>query len=84
MWRRLRRNGFRLSRQRVARIMAERGQRDRAGRRRVRTTIVDPKAAPAPELAGRDFTAPRPSPAERLAAAGRSPPGPRPTSSRQE
>jgi putative transposase len=60
VWRRLRRNGFRLSRKRVARIMAERGWRGRAGRRRVRTTIVDPAAAPAPDLVGRDFTAARP------------------------
>jgi putative transposase len=61
VWRRLRRNGFRLSRKRVARIMAERGWRGRAGRRRVRTTIIDPKAAPAPDLVGRDFTATRPA-----------------------
>jgi hypothetical protein len=60
VWRRLRRNGFRTSRKRVARIMAERGWRGRAGRRRVRTTIVDPAAAPAPDLVGRDFTATRP------------------------
>ena len=60
VWRRLRRSGFRLSRKRVARIMAERGWRGRAGRRGVRTTIVDPAAAPAPDLVGRDFTATRP------------------------
>ena len=60
VWRRLRRNGFRVARKRVARIMAERGWRGRHGRRRVRTTVVDPAARPAPDLVDRDFTAARP------------------------
>jgi transposase InsO family protein len=51
----LRKQGFRVSRKRVARIMGERGWEGESGRRRVRTTIVDRAASAAGDLVGRDF-----------------------------
>ncbi len=54
----LRAAGVRTSRRCVARLMRAAGL---AGyRRRVRITIADPTAAPAPNLVARDFTAPAP------------------------
>ena len=51
----LRKQGFRVARKRVARIMRERDWEGESGRRRVRTTIVDRAAAAAGDLVGRDF-----------------------------
>jgi putative transposase len=51
----LRRQGFRVARKRVARIMRERGWHGVSGRRRVRTTIVDRGATAAEDLVARDF-----------------------------
>jgi len=51
----LRKQGFRVARKRVARIMRERGWEGESGRRRVRTTIVDRAATAATDLVGRDF-----------------------------
>lgn len=51
----LRRQGFRVGRKRVARIMRANGWEGETGRRRVRTTIVDPGATAAEDLVGRDF-----------------------------
>ena len=51
----LRRHGFRVGRKRVARIMGANGWEGESGRRRVRTTIVDPAARAASDLVGRDF-----------------------------
>lgn len=51
----LRRQGFRVGRKRVARIMRGNGWEGESGRRRVRTTIVDPGATAAEDLVGRDF-----------------------------
>lgn len=51
----LRRSGFRVGRKRVARIMRTNGWEGESGRRRVRTTIVDPGATAAEDLVGRDF-----------------------------
>jgi transposase InsO family protein len=45
-----------VNHQRVARIMRERGIVGRHLRRRKRTTICDPAAAPVRDLLGRDFT----------------------------
>ncbi len=53
--------GLTVGRKRVARLMREleiQGVSRRRGR--VRTTIADPKAPPAPDLVNRDFTATRP------------------------
>lgn len=49
------RQGFRVGRKRVARIMAEHGWEGESGRRRVRTTIVDKGATAASDRVGRDF-----------------------------
>ena len=54
----LRREGLAVNRKRVERLMADLGIRGACGRRRVRTTVRDPKATPAPDLVNRDFTAP--------------------------
>jgi len=51
----LRKQGFRVSRKRVARIMGDHGWEGESGRRRVRTTIVDRAATAAGDLGGRDF-----------------------------
>jgi transposase InsO family protein len=51
----LRRQGYRTSRKRVARIMREHGWVGVSGRRRVRTTIVDPGARAAEDLVARNF-----------------------------
>jgi transposase InsO family protein len=51
-------NGPPVNRKRVARVMRRFGIRGLRLRRRTRTTIPDPAAAKAPDLIGRDFTAP--------------------------
>ncbi len=51
----LRRQGFRVSRKRVARIMRQRGWVGISGRRRVRTTVVDKGATAASDLVARNF-----------------------------
>ena len=51
----LRKQGFRVARKRVARIMREHGWEGESGRRRVRTTVVDRAASAAGDLVGRDF-----------------------------
>jgi transposase InsO family protein len=55
----LRDNGMRVNHKKVARVMRRFGVQGLRLRRRVQTTIVDPAAAKAPDLIGRDFTAPR-------------------------
>jgi transposase InsO family protein len=57
----LREGGQRVNRKRVARVMRRFGVQGLRLRRRVRTTIPDPAAAKAPDLIGRDFTAPAPN-----------------------
>jgi transposase InsO family protein len=57
----LRRDGVRVSRKRVARLMGAAGLQGAFVRRRWRaSTRQDPKATPAPDLVNRDFTAPSP------------------------
>jgi transposase InsO family protein len=56
----LRRDGRRLNRKKVERIMRERGIRGITRRRRRSLTKADTKAAPSPDLVGRDFTAAEP------------------------
>jgi putative transposase len=51
----LRRQGFRVARKRVARIIRRHGWVGVSGRRRVRTTIVDKKATAASDLVARNF-----------------------------
>lgn len=51
----LRRQGYRVARKRVARIMREHGWSGQIGRIRVRTTRRDKHAAPAPDLVARAF-----------------------------
>jgi putative transposase len=51
----LRKQGFRVGRKRVARIMAANGWEGESGRRRVRTTTVDRAATAAGDLVARDF-----------------------------
>jgi transposase InsO family protein len=51
----LRRQGYRVARKRVARIMREHGWAGVMGRIRVRTTRRDRSAAPAPDLVARGF-----------------------------
>lgn len=51
----LARQGFHVSRKRVARIMREHGWEGESGRRKVRTTIVDRGATAAADLVRRDF-----------------------------
>jgi transposase InsO family protein len=54
----LRDRGERVNHKRVARVMRRIGLQGLRLRRRHRTTIPDPAAAKAPDLIGRDFTAP--------------------------
>jgi len=54
----LRAAGVRTSRRRVARLMRDAGLVGCHRRRRVRTTVVEPTRAPAPNLVARNFTAP--------------------------
>jgi putative transposase len=56
----LRRQGHSINRKKVERIMRERDIRGITRRRRRHLTKQDTKAAPAPDLVGRDFTAARP------------------------
>ncbi|WP_405682426.1 IS3 family transposase [Streptomyces sp. NBC_00057] len=56
----LRRKGHAVNRKKVERIMRERDIRGVTRRRRRHLTQQDTKAAPAPDLVGRDFTATRP------------------------
>jgi transposase InsO family protein len=51
----LRKQGFRVGRKRVARIMRANGFEGESGRRKIRTTVVDPGATAASDLVGRDF-----------------------------
>ena len=51
----LRRQGFEVSRKRVARIMRLEGFEGESGRRKVRTTIIDRRAKAAEDRVGRDF-----------------------------
>ncbi len=61
IWVELRRRGWRVGMNRVARILAELGLQGRSGRRPTpRTTISDPAAAPAANLLERRFTDPPP------------------------
>jgi len=55
----LRDNGQRVNRKRVARVMRRYRIEGLRLRRRVQTTIADPAATKAPDLIGRDFTAPQ-------------------------
>jgi len=55
VWRWLLKQGFGVSRKRVARIMAHNGWFGVCGRKRVRTTIVDRHAVAASDLVARDF-----------------------------
>jgi transposase InsO family protein len=54
----LREDGERVNHKRVARVMRGIGLQGLRLRRRVRTTVPDPAAGKAPDLIGRDFTAP--------------------------
>jgi transposase InsO family protein len=54
----LRDDGLHVNRKRVARVMRRFHVQGLRLRRRVQTTIADPAAAKAPDLIGRDFTAP--------------------------
>jgi transposase InsO family protein len=56
----LHKQGFRVARKRVARIMRDHGWEGESGRRRVRTTVVDRGATAAGDLVGRDFNPPAP------------------------
>ncbi|MFI6476054.1 IS3 family transposase [Streptomyces sp. NPDC050516] len=56
----LRRAGRRINRKRVERIMRERDIRGITRRKRRNLTKCDSKAAPSPDLIGRDFTADKP------------------------
>jgi putative transposase len=56
----LRRDGRRLNRKKVERIMRERGIRGITRRRRRSLTRADTKVVPSPDLVGRDFTAAEP------------------------
>jgi putative transposase len=60
VWADLAEAGFRVSRKRVARLMARDHLAGVHRRRFVRTTIRDENAAPFPDLVNRDFTAPGP------------------------
>ena len=50
--------GVAVNRKRVARVMRRFGVQGLRLRRRIRTTVPDPASAKAPDLLGRDFTAP--------------------------
>jgi transposase InsO family protein len=52
-------NGVAVNHKRVARVMRRFGVQGLRLRRRVTTTVVDPAAVTAPDLVGRDFTAPQ-------------------------
>jgi transposase InsO family protein len=52
-------NGMTVNHKKVARVMRRFGVQGLRLRRRVQTTIADPAATKAPDLIGRDFTAPR-------------------------
>lgn len=54
-------NGLPVNHKRVARLMRRIGLQGLRLRRRCRTTVPDPAAAKAPDLIGRDFTAPAPN-----------------------
>ena len=54
------RQGSEMNHKRVERIMAELGLHGACGRRKLRTTVRDPDAAPAPDLVQRHFAAPEP------------------------
>ena len=57
----LRRRGWHVGKNRVARLMVAAGLAGRCGRKPLpRTTIADPDAAPAPNLLARDFSPPAP------------------------
>jgi transposase InsO family protein len=58
---RLRQLGRRHGRRRIARLMAQRHLMARKKRRFVRTTVVDPSRAPAPNVLNREFTADAPN-----------------------
>jgi len=59
---RLRRDGVRVSRKRVERLMAQHGLQGAFLRKRWRcSTRQDPRATPAPDLVDRNFTAPAPN-----------------------
>jgi putative transposase len=61
VWHELRRQGERVGRDRVARLMRQAGVRGAKRRGKPwRTTIADPKAQKRPDLVQRDFTADRP------------------------
>src|ERR671912_583842 len=51
----LRRQGFRVARKRVARLVRTNGFVGEMGRRKVRTTIADRTATPSADLLGRDL-----------------------------
>jgi len=51
----LARDGVVVNHKRVERLMAREGIQGRCGRRRVRTTVADPEALPAPDLVQRRF-----------------------------
>jgi hypothetical protein len=55
------RQGFQVSRKRVARIMREQGWEGESGRRKVRTTIIDRSAKAASDRVGPDFNATAPN-----------------------
>ena len=57
----LRARGYRIGRTRVARLMRAAGLRGCGHRRRVRTTVSDPTATPAPNLVQRQFIAEQPN-----------------------
>jgi transposase InsO family protein len=57
----LRDSGDRVNHKRVARVMRGIGLQGLRLRRRHRTTVPDPAATKAPDLIGRDFTAPAPN-----------------------
>jgi transposase InsO family protein len=61
--RQLRRDGIRVGRKRVERLMADQGWQGAFLRRpwRISTTKQDPRHTPAPDLVNRDFTAPAPN-----------------------
>lgn len=54
------RDGVQVNHKRVERIMAELGIAGTCGRRKLRTTVRDPDAVPAPDLVQRHFTSYRP------------------------
>jgi transposase InsO family protein len=56
----LRKQGFRVGRKRVARIMRHNGWEGETGRRKVRTTVVDRGATAADDHVRRDFQPPAP------------------------